>query len=49
MRLALVIGTGNQWGQPYGLESTLREMTDRDRQMLLAGPVARIAGDDEIP
>lgn len=34
--------------QPYGPESTLREMTDRDRRMRLAGPVARIAGDDEI-
>lgn len=25
--------------QPYGMASALREMTDRDRQMLLAGPV----------
>jgi hypothetical protein len=35
--------------QPYSMESTLREMTDRDRQMLLAGPVASIAGDGKIP
>jgi hypothetical protein len=36
--------------QPYSMESTLREMTDRDRQQLLAGPVAAIAGgDDELP
>jgi hypothetical protein len=30
--------------QPYGLEDTLREMSDHDRQQLLAGPVTRIAG-----
>lgn len=33
--------------QPYSMESTLREMTDRDRQVLLAGPAAHIAGGDE--
>ena len=31
--------------QPYGMESVLREMTAKDRQMLLAGPAA--AGDDD--
>lgn len=37
--------------QPYGLESALREMTDRDRQRLLAGPVMHIAADhdEEFP
>jgi hypothetical protein len=36
--------------QPYGMESALREMTDRDRQQLLAGPVVAIAtGDDDFP
>lgn len=33
--------------QPYGMASVLREMTDRDRQMLLAGPVND--QDDDMP
>lgn len=33
--------------QPYSMEGALREMTDRDRQMLLAGPVAAIASEDD--
>ena len=35
--------------QPYGMESALREMTDRDRQMLLAGPVLAAQTDDDTP
>jgi hypothetical protein len=35
--------------QSYELGSTLREMTDRDRQKLLAGPVVSSMHDDDIP
>ncbi|MGB6113519.1 MAG: hypothetical protein WBF97_00330 [Comamonas sp.] len=37
--------------QAYGLVTTLREMTDKDRQQLLAGPVVSIEGrnDDGLP
>ena len=31
--------------QPYSMESALREMTDRDRQQLLGGPVMAIQTD----
>jgi hypothetical protein len=33
--------------QPYGMASVLREMTDSDRQMLLAGPVAQASTDPD--
>jgi hypothetical protein len=39
--------------QPYGMASVLREMTDKDRQILLAAPVTESAGatdfDDDCP